>query len=128
MVLKPDAIQVLARAVRDAGAREIAGFILGSSTGEQQVLLARNCLATPGSFLIGELEVRRIERYARRRGLRIEAFVHSHRFSLDLSTEDETGLRATGCPWIVVMMEGDQLKYKVFQKRRKGTTNPLRRR
>lgn len=115
-MLEQQTIDTLIRAIRDARGQEICGFVLESSAGQQELFLVSNWAEAPGSFVVEESEVLRIERYAKRHGLHIQAFVHSHMSSLELSKEDEASLRTSDVPWIVVMLDGDKLRFKVFNK------------
>jgi proteasome lid subunit RPN8/RPN11 len=115
IMLGPHVVDLLSRAIRNAGAREICGFLLSSPDGEQQLRLVSNWASMPGSFIVGESEVQRIERCAERERLQIQAFVHSHSSVLELSEEDNRGIRSSDLPWILVKLDGDQLTYAVYE-------------
>ena len=70
--------EVITRAVRDAGGKEICAVLLQDIYGEQQVIRLPNWSIEPNGFFIAKSELQRVERYAEREGHNILAFIHSH--------------------------------------------------
>ena len=108
---------LLAHLVRDERRREIVGFVLGADDGDQELISARNWAEQNACFFVAAGELERIERHARRRGLDIQAIVHSHRSSLELSAADAEELGAGSIPWIVVVPRGDGVEYRIHTPR-----------
>jgi proteasome lid subunit RPN8/RPN11 len=92
--------------------REIVAYVLGAEGREPELVSVRNWGEQAGCFSVAAGEVERVARHAERRGLDVQALVHSHRSSLDLSAADAAEMRAGVIPWIVVTSSPDGLRYR----------------
>jgi proteasome lid subunit RPN8/RPN11 len=113
-MLQQAASITLSRALRQAGRREICGFLLVDSAGAQEIFLVRNSSWNVGGFTIAALDAERMERYAERHGYRVHALIHSHWSTLELSDVDKHGLATSKLPWLVVMLDGDSIRYRLY--------------
>ena len=114
-MLELQTIQKIVLAIRDAGRREVCGLVLRHATGNQEFLRLRNLAELPTSFEIGNSEVLRAERYAQLQGARIEAFIHSHHTTLELSAADKTSIKVSNVPWITILLGKATIRYRVFR-------------
>ena len=115
MKMRSSTKEVITRAVRDAGGKEICAVLLQDIYGEQQVIRLPNWSIEPNGFFIAKSELQRVERYAEREGHNILAFIHSHISSLRLSKEDRRSFQNSKYPWIVVCIGPSGLKSRFYE-------------
>jgi len=106
----------LRQALGHSGREEVVGFLLAVDAEDPAWFWRlRNYGEQPGVFALDELEVERVRRAAARRGERIVAFVHSHTSSLDLSPPDRRSQLLTRLPWLVVHLDGSELRWRLHR-------------
>ena len=114
-MLRPAAIEELARAIANARGLEVGGLVLEEPSGAQRIQLAPNLRAEPDAFEAPrwwfDVRIGRCDPG----GYRPVAFFHSHCSSLDLSSRDRESLRGFPLPWIVVCADSGRLAWAVYE-------------
>src|SRR2546422_3548491 len=114
-MLSENIVSRLTNILSTAKEREICGFLLTGSAGEQTYFGVFNLARLPWTFLVSHTDVERVARFAKSHGMRIAAFIHSHNGSLDLSDDDRLAMCASGLPWIVVTLSEGKLRMRVYE-------------
>lgn len=115
----------LRQALEESGREEVVGFLLAvEEDAPAWFWRLRNYGEQPGVFALDELEVGRVIRTAARRGERIVAFVHSHTSSLDLSPTDRRRQPLTNLPWLVVRLDGSEVRWRLHRETERVPPGP----
>jgi proteasome lid subunit RPN8/RPN11 len=112
--LSPNIVDVLLRSIRSANGREVCGYLLKDSYGEQQFFRLTNISRENYRFSLADYEMRRLEQYAQTRGFRCLALIHSHPDDPTASVDDKQFLQAMDIPWIIVAEKEGNLLYTIF--------------
>ena len=114
MTIKPAVGSLICRSVTEAGGREVCGYLTLDLGMQQAFHRITNRSVEPDNFWISRVDSRRFMKKAARQNLRVLAFLHSHRSSLELSRQDKISLDDSEVPWIVVAVVNGQLFSKVY--------------
>lgn len=94
--------------------REYCAFLLTGERGLQEVFQVLNVDGLWGSFQVPDSELARVEAHARRRGMTIGAFIHSHHSTVQMSPADRRSHARSRYPWIVVRLNSDGFDYATY--------------
>ena len=112
-MLEPATEQVICQALQEARENiEVCGFLLRDRSNAQIFLRVWNSSPGPSQFSITRGELERVSKYADRCGCKLEAFLHSHASSLDLSPEDKRMLLSGTIPWVIVRKGSNKLEQR----------------
>ena len=106
--------ELLIACIREAGGKEICGFLLEKRNVQEFVLVPNHAFGNH-SFFISDWDYARVQSYANKNATAIVALVHSHYGNLCLSEGDKPSFRASCLPWIIVSFNiAAGLRWEVF--------------
>lgn len=103
-------------AIRRSHPFEVCGFLVSDNEGRLRFRRLRNWSAEPDGFFVTSADYCQFAREASSNDWRIEAFLHSHRRSLELSELDEQYMEGGNVPWVVVTPGGEDIRYRLFER------------
>lgn len=114
MILDKNIQELLGRLWDMPRQNEVTGFLLEYPRHEQRFVAVRNISTNRYSFFITDDQVRAVKKYAEKSGAVVEAFVHSHERTTEMSDNDETSFKTSEFNWIIFARVDGVLKKSFY--------------
>jgi proteasome lid subunit RPN8/RPN11 len=108
-MIPPPVRSTILRAIAQARQQEVCGYLISTANGNEFFWRLRNLSGQEGHFLIASNELDRVAHASRRNLYTIQAFVHSHTTSLEMSHADRLAFQSSDVPWVIVTQENGRI-------------------